>query len=181
MTSSDINIEKFLGNGSRYGVKLFYSKEEIPLGTAGPIKLLENKLDDNFIVINGDIISLINFKEFCDFSKNKNTILSLSIKRHSLPYLFGNIYFKDDFVTDIEEKPVIETYALAGIYFMKKETLSYIPKKEYFGMDKLIKKLLSENIKISKYELKEYWLDVGNIDNLEHAQELYNEHLKDKI
>ena len=92
-----------------------------------------------------------------------------------MPYAFGNIFFKDDYVIGIEEKPDIITFALAGIYIMKPDIFRFIPKNEYFGMDALIKQMLSENSPISKYELNEYWLDIGRIDDYESAQKDFNE------
>lgn len=163
-------IENFFGNGSRYGVKLTISREETPLGTVGPLTLLKNELTEPFVVMNGDILSNINFDDFYNSALSNDNLLSISIKKIIMPYSFGNIYFKDGLVTGIEEKPDIITYALAGIYVMKPGIFSFIPGNEYYGMDSLIKKMLLEQSPISKYELNEYWLDIGRIDDYESAQ-----------
>ena len=168
-------IENFFGDGSRYGVELIISREEKPLGTVGPLTLLKNKLKEPFIVMNGDVLSNINFTNFCKFAIEKDTLLAISVKKIIMPYDFGNIFFKDDFVVGIEEKPDLITYALAGIYIMKPGIFSLIPENEYFGMDILIKKMLSEQFPISKYELSEYWLDIGRIDDYEIAQKDFND------
>jgi NDP-sugar pyrophosphorylase family protein len=168
-------IENFFGDGSRYGVKLTISREELPLGTVGPLSLLKSELTEPFVVMNGDVLSNINFTNFYKFASEKETLLSISIKKIIMPYAFGNIFFKDDFVTGIEEKPDIVTYALAGIYIMKPGIFSLIPENEYFGMDTLIKNMLSAKLAIAKYELKEYWLDIGRIDDYEIAQKDFQE------
>ena len=168
-------IENFFGDGSRYGVKLIISREETPLGTVGPLSLLKSELTEPFVVMNGDVLSNINFTNFYNFANEKDTLLSISVKKIIMPYDFGNIFFKDDFVIGIEEKPDIITYALAGIYIMKPGIFSLIPDNEYFGMDILIKKMLSKQIPIAKYELSEYWLDIGRIDDYEIAQKDFNE------
>jgi len=173
-------IENFFGDGSRLGVKLKISKEDKPLGTAGPIKLLGNQLDEPFIVMNGDILSLIDFSYFYSFAFRKKASLTIAVKRIITPYQFGNIHFIRDFVTDIEEKPDIITYALAGIYVMKPDILELIPDNQYFGMDALIKSMLSKKFPVAKYELKDYWIDIGQVDDLEKAQEIYKTHFKDK-
>lgn len=173
-------IENFFGDGSRYGIKLVISRESKPLGTAGPLTLLKERLNEPFIVMNGDILSLIDFKEFYDFSIQKNTVLTISIKKIITPYAFGNIKFKGDFVTDIEEKPNIVTYALSGIYFMRPEIFQYIPDDQYFGMDTLLKNLLSRNLPIAKYGLNSYWLDIGQLTDYEKAGEIYQKHFKEK-
>lgn len=163
-------IENFFGNGSRYGVHLSISKEIKPLGTAGPLTLLKYELDEPFIVMNGDILSNFNAKNFYEFALQKNCMLTVGIKKIIMPYAFGNIFFNGDFVTGIEEKPNIITYALAGLYVMKPEILQLIPDNQYYGMDDLIKKMLADSQTIAKYELKDYWLDIGRINDYEIAQ-----------
>lgn len=169
-------IENFFGDGSRYGVKLEVSKEDKPLGTAGPIKLLKARLSDPFIVMNGDILSLVDFEHLYDFSCLNNSLLTVAIKKIITPYAFGNIFFEGDLVTRIEEKPDIITYVLAGIYVMKPEIMDLIPEDHYFGMDMLIKKMLAQGLPITKYELKEYWLDIGQLQDYEKAQSIYKDY-----
>lgn len=164
-------IENFFGDGSRYGVKLTISKEEKRLGTAGPVKLLEEFLDDTFIVMNGDILTNVDFGEIRSFANAQESLLTLSIKKIIMPYAFGNIFFEGNQVTGIEEKPDIVTHALAGIYVMKPGIFAHIPKDQYYGMDQLILKLLAENQPVTKYEIKDYWLDIGRVDDYESAQD----------
>jgi NDP-mannose synthase len=168
-------IENFFGDGSRYGVKLTISKEEKQLGTAGPLKLLQKELKEPFIVMNGDILSNLDFNKLYQFALHNDSFLSITIKKIIMPYAFGNIFFKDDIVTGIEEKQNIVTYALAGIYVMKPDIFSLIPENTYFGMDLLIKKMLEGKSPITKYELKDYWLDIGQINDYEKAQKDFQE------
>lgn len=167
-------LENFFGDGSRYGVKLAISKEDKPLGTAGPIKLLKKELGGApFLVMNGDILSLVDFGELYAFASGNDALLTVGIKKIVTPYEFGNIWFDGDRVTRIDEKPDIITYALAGIYVMKPAIMDLIPDEEYFGMDLLIKKMLDLGRPIYKYEIKEYWLDIGRVGDYEKAQEAY--------
>ena len=172
-------IENFFGDGSRYGVNLKISKEEKPLGTVGPLTLIREELNEPFVVMNGDVISAIDFERLYDFSQTKETILTIAIKREVFPFAFGNIYFDGDYVTDIEEKPNIVTHILAGIYVMTPEVFNHIPEDEYFGMDSLIKSFLKQKIQIAKYEMNEYWLDIGQIQDYEKAQDIYEKHFKE--
>ncbi|MBI5100329.1 MAG: NTP transferase domain-containing protein [Nitrospirae bacterium] len=169
-------IEKFFGDGSRYGVTLTISREDIPLGTAGPLKLLQKHLTGPFVVMNGDILSLLDFSRFYAFALAKEALLTVAIKKIITPYAFGNIFFDGDFVTDIQEKPDMVTYALAGIYLMKPEILDLIPEREYFGMDALIRAMLTKKLAVAKYDMEEYWLDIGRIDDYEKAQDVYQTH-----
>lgn len=163
-------IEDFFGDGSRYGVKLRISREDKPLGTAGPLTLLKEELSEPFLVMNGDILSLIDFSELYSFAASQESLLTISIKKEITPFAFGNIFFEGDLVTDIHEKPDIVMYILAGIYVMKPGIFDLIPDETYFGMDHLIKKMLTTQMAVSKYDLKEYWLDIGRLNDYEKAQ-----------
>jgi NDP-sugar pyrophosphorylase family protein len=171
-------VENFFGDGSRYGIKLAISREEKPLGTAGPLTLLKDQLTEPFVVMNGDILSLIDFSKLYDFATKKNNPLTITIKKIITPYAFGNIFFDGDLVTKIEEKPDIITYALAGIYVMTPAVFDYIPHDTFFGMDLLIRDLLAKHVPITKYEIEEYWLDIGKIEDYTKAQEIYHTHFK---
>jgi len=173
-------IESFFGDGSKYGVRLKVSKEDKPLGTAGPVKLLKEYLTKPFLVMNGDILTLMDFSEFYRFAFEKDAALTVAIKEIITPFQFGNILYKGDYVTDIEEKPEIKTKILAGIYIFKPSIFKIIPDNEYFGMDTLIKSMLVKNMPIAKYKIKEYWLDIGRVDDFEKAQDIYNKHFKGK-
>ena len=172
-------VENFIGDGSRYGIKLMLSREEKPLGTAGPLTLLKDKLTEPFVVMNGDILSLIDFTKLYNFASVQKNALTITIKKIVTPYAFGNIFFKGDLVTNIEEKPDIITYALAGIYVMTPEIFNYIPDDTFYGMDLLIRGMLAKNKPISKYEIEEYWLDIGRIEDYTKAQEVYKTHFKE--
>ncbi len=167
-------IEEFFGDGSGYGVKLTISKEDKPLGTAGPLLLLKEQLTEPFIVMNGDILSLIDFSKLYEFALSQESLLTISIKKEITPFAFGNICFEGDRVTGIQEKPDIVMNILAGIYVMKPKILDLFPVNEYFGMDSLILKMLDEGSAISKYDLNEYWLDIGRITDYEKAKEIYS-------
>ena len=173
-------IENFFGNGDRYGVKLTISKEEKPLGSVGPLSLLKDKLcDAPFLVMNGDVLSKCNFSELYQFGSQINADLTVCIKELITPFRFGNIYFNGDYVTHIEEKPNIKTNILAGIYIMKPGIFEYIPYNEHLSMDTLMINMLNKNALIAKYEIKDYWLDIGVIDDYQKVQEIYNNHFKD--
>jgi NDP-mannose synthase len=164
-------LERFVGDGSQYGVKLSFSREQKPLGTVGPLTLLKNKLEEPFLVMNGDILSLIDFAAFYAFAIQKQAWLTLAVRQHITPYAFGDIFFEGDRVTGIEEKPNIVKYILAGIYVVRPEIFQVIPEDTYFGMDMLIKEMLRRAMPVMKYESREYWLDIGQPGDYQKAQE----------
>jgi NDP-sugar pyrophosphorylase family protein len=169
-------VRNFFGDGSRYGVRLEVSEENIPLGTAGPVGLLRQRLRDPFLLMNGDILSATDFRKMYEFALNQPADLTVGIKKLITPFAFGRITFEGDFVTKVEEKPSFEIMAIAGIYVMKPGIFSLIPENEYFGMDTLIKNMLASGTPIAKYAIEEYWLDIGQIPDFERAQEVYREH-----
>ncbi len=168
-------IEKFFGDGSDYGIKLEISKEEKPLGTVGPLTLLKDKLTEPFLMMNGDILTLMDFSKFYKFAVENPAAFTVAIKEFVTPFRFGNIFYAGDFVTGIEEKKDIVTKILAGIYIMKPEIFNFIPDNEYYGMDSLIQDMLAQKIPVAKYEIREYWLDIGMEDDYRRAQEIYKE------
>lgn len=172
-------IENFFGDGSQYGVKLRISKEKKPLGTAGPVKLLREHLNAPFLVMNGDILTALDFSKLYRFACDKGADLTVTVKEIITPFQFGNILYEGDYVKDIQEKPDIKMKILAGIYLFSPKLFDIIPDNEYFGMDSLIKTMLSKKMPIAKYEIEEYWLDIGRFDDFEKVQDEYKEHFKE--
>lgn len=169
-------IENFFGDGSRYGVTLKISREREPLGTVGPLTLLKGELIEPFLVMNGDVLTLLDFQAFYDFAVAQQTILTVSIKEIITPFRFGNIFVDGDYVTGIEEKPNFKTNILAGVYIFKPGVFELIPNDMYFGMDTLINDMLAKRMPITKYMIDNYWLDIGQVDDFRQAQEIYRDH-----
>jgi len=167
-------IKKFFGDGSQYGVALRISKEDKPLGTAGPLSLLKDQLDKPFLVMNGDILTKLNFSNMYEFALQKKASLTIGVKKIMTPFRFGNIESDGDYVTKIEEKPDIETNILAGVYIVTPKIFDYIPEDEPYGMDQLIKEMLYQRDPIAIYQIHEYWLDIGVIDDFKEAQDIYS-------
>ncbi len=168
-------IEKFFGDGSRYGVNLKISKEDIPLGTVGPLTLLRDQLTEPFLVMNGDILTLLDFGKMYEFALTKDSLMTIGIKELITPFQFGNIFFDGDYVTGIQEKPDIKTNVIAGVYIFQPELIDFIPKNVKYSMDSLINDMLSKELHITKYTIYNYWLDIGQVDDYQKAQEIYQE------
>ena len=174
-------VKSFLGDGSKYGVSINYSLEEKPLGTAGPVKILANKLTEPFLLMNGDILTNMDFRKIYDFAlKYPDSSLTIGTKIVITPFRFGNITSDGAYITHVEEKPELNFEVLAGIYIMKPEIFEYIPNNEYFGIDDLIKLMLKKGKPITKYQIKDYWIDIGVVEDYEKAKEVYNKHFKGK-
>jgi NDP-sugar pyrophosphorylase family protein len=169
-------VEAFLGNGFKYGVKLHFSREKKSLGTCGPLTLLKDQLTEPFILMNGDILTKLNFRKLFDFAVGRTSIMTVATKIISTPFRFGSVQLDgDDRIIGIEEKPDLKFEILAGIYCMKPAVFSFIPDNEYFGVDTLLIQLLREKQTVSRYLIQEYWLDIGQVEDYSKAREAYKE------
>lgn len=162
-------FESYFGNGSKFKVKIKYSKEKKPLGTAGPLKLLKDELKDPFLVIYGDILTSLDFRKLRDFHIQNNSDFTLVTKEIYLPVSYGIIESDGALIRNIEEKPVMKSQINTGIYFLNPEVIEYIP-EGFFHMTNLAKELIKKRKKVMKYELKDYWIDIGEKESYEKAQ-----------
>jgi len=171
-------VQAIIGDGEKHGVKIRFSEEEKPLGTCGPLSLLKNELEEPFILMNGDILTTIDFNKLVKYGNKQNSDLTVVTRKVITPFNFGKVMSRENMIIDIEEKPDLELEILAGIYFMKPLIFELIPDNEYFGIDDLIKKMLSLSLPIAKYLMSEYWLDIGDPSSYDEAKDAYKQHFK---
>lgn len=169
-------LAAFLGDGTRYGIKVFISRETMPLGTCGPLTLLKGRLTGPFIMMNGDILTTLDFHEVMEFATGVDADLTVVTKEIETPFNFGKVLAEGDYVVGVEEKPNFKLEVLAGIYVLKPPILSHIPENTLYGIDLLIKDMLFRREKVAKYLTTDYWLDIGSIQNYEIAQDAYRLH-----
>ena len=166
-------IESYLGDGSKYGVNLTFSRESKALGTCGPLTLLEENLNEPFLMMNGDILTSADLRKLYDSATGQNTILCVATKAIVRPFHFGNVIVEENRVVEIAEKPNLEFTIVAGIYVLRPRVFKYIPEDTYFGIDELIRTLLAAGEPISSYSVAEYWIDIGQTEDLEQATEAF--------
>jgi NDP-mannose synthase len=171
-------IKAYVAGKKNYGIKITISNEEKPLGTCGPVTLVRELLDTPFILINGDILTTLDYKLFYNYALNFDADLIVGTKSISSPFEFGKIISDGDYIVDVEEKPNLQMEILSGIYILKPPVLDIIPDDTYYGIDTLIKDMIKGRKKVGKYLIKEYWLDIGRVDDYETAQKAYDEHFK---
>lgn len=170
-------IEAYLGDGSKYGLKIHISRESVPLGTAGPVRLLESQLQVPFLVMNGDILTKLDFRKLYDFAVRSDSLLTVGTKVITTPFRFGNVVADEhDHVLRVDEKPDFHLEILAGIYCMKPGVMQFIPKDEYFGMDTLIKEMLAAGEPITRFLIQDYWLDIGQVEDYTQARDQFEKH-----
>ena len=170
-------VEAFLGDGSKYGVKLTFSRETKPLGTCGPLSLLKADLTEPFLLMNGDVLTKLDFRAFYDFAVAQDSLLTVGTKIISHPFRFGNVMVDgSNHIVEIEEKPDLNFEILSGIYCMKPGIFELIPENAYFGMDTLLKEMIAQRRTVSRYLIHEYWLDIGLVEDYSQARVAYAEH-----
>jgi len=166
-------IETYFGDGHRWGVHIQYVRERKPLGTAGALKLIKN-LADNFLVINGDTLTDINFKKLMSFHKSKKASATIVMKERIVKTDFGVIkYDKQDMFLDYIEKPEHRTFVSTGINIFNKRCQKYIKRNESIGMPDLMLRMRALKQPIYCHRIKDVWLDLGRSDDLEKAQGIF--------
>ena len=163
-------IMAYFGNGGKLGVNIEYSIEDIPLGTVAPIKLIK-KLPENFIVMNGDLLTDLNFKEFYDNHLENKALMTIATYKRVSKIDFGVIDIDESnkVVKGFKEKPEYKLDVSMGVYIMNRKVLENIPLNKKFGFDDLVLRMLKKGQRIKVYPYKGYWLDIGRPDDYEKA------------
>jgi NDP-mannose synthase len=164
-------FETYFGDGSRFDVPITYSKEEERLGTAGPLRLVKDKLTEPFLVINGDILTNLDFSQLKNFHHSQGAHATVVTKLNETPFHYGVVHTNGDDVHRLEEKPMMKTEILAGIYFLSPDVIDHIPEKQAYLMTDLIRKLIDSGKTVKRFTLKDYWLDIGQMKDYNQAQE----------
>ncbi len=164
-------IQTYIRNGEQYGIDIDYSFEDKPLGTAGPLSQMM-KLDKNFLVMNGDIITSLNFKDLMNFHKEQNAIATIGTYQKNFKIDLGIIQNDSSYsITDYIEKPTYTFKVSMGVYAFNIAVLEYIESEKYLDFPNLVEQLLVHGEKVVSYPFDGYWLDIGNHNDYEKALE----------
>ncbi len=166
-------IEDFFGNGEKFGIEVKYTKEAKRMGTAGALSLIDFPMDKPFFVINGDIISSINFEDFLNFHITKKATATMCVKRfsHEIPY--ACVEFDEAYeLKSLREKPNIDYFINAGMYILDPFSLSLLKKDEFFDMPGLFDILCQMNKTVKVFTISDYWLDIGLKDDYNRAKDI---------
>jgi NDP-sugar pyrophosphorylase family protein len=170
-------IQAFCGDGSKFGVRISYVKEKEHLGTAGPLSLVKDRFDDDefFLVMNGDILTNLDFKRFVEASRKSDRDLTVGYINYVHRSPFGVLSLSDGHVTGVKEKPCQEYPISTGIYCLKGTALKLIPDDSFFTMPDLIDALVAAGRAVGAYHIRECWMGLESIQHFEEAvKELNN-------
>jgi NDP-sugar pyrophosphorylase family protein len=168
-------IKAFFGNGENWNIKIDYSLEDKPLSTMGPLKLI-NDLPENFLVMNGDILSDINYGAFYDeHCKEKNIFTISAAKRVQVSEYGVLVRDEENKLVDFMEKPKQHFLVSMGVYMVSKKAVDIIPKDTVYGFDHLMLELIKRKDFATVKEHSGYWLDIGRPDDYAQAIEEFEQ------
>ena len=158
-------IKAFFGDGSKWGIKIDYSFETVPLSTAAPLCLVPD-LPDNFLFMNGDILSDIDYFEFLENHIKSSRALTISAYMRKEITDYGVLDINDDSIlTNFREKPTTQYLVSMGIYAVNRSIINFIPKNTRFGLDDLMYELLNKKQTVHVEPYNGYWMDIGRSDD----------------
>lgn len=167
-------IRTYCGNGNQWDLDITYSEEPEPLGTVGALTLLRDKLDERFLMLNGDLITDLSLREFIKAHIESDALVTVATTKKEVKIDLGVLETANDkHITSFVEKPVLEFRVSMGLYVMEPPALDFIPKGVPFGFDDLMAAMLAENQSINTYEHKGLWMDIGRVEDFQRAQELW--------
>lgn len=162
-------IRAFCGDGNKWGVTIDYSLEDKPLSTMGPLKLIRD-LPENFLVMNGDVLTDLDFGQFYDEHVRSGNIFTVSAFTRDQKVDYGVLEIgADNKLTDFIEKPTNRYNVSMGVYMASKKVLEYIPENQFYGFDHLMLDLIKDQHPATVKIHSGYWLDIGRPDDYEKA------------
>jgi len=162
-------IKAFCGDGSKWGVKIDYSLENKPLSTMGPLKLIQD-LPEDFLVINGDVLTDLNLEQFYNFHTSNSNIFTISAFEREEKVDYGVLETNDAAkLINFKEKPINKYKVSMGVYMVNNKVLNLIPNETFYGFDHLMLDLIRTSMPATVKVHDGYWLDIGRPDDYEKA------------
>ena len=169
-------IQDFFGDGSKFGVNIEYVIEEKRMGTAGALSLLNKRLKptESFFVMNGDLLTNVNFEHLLEFHKEHKSKATMCVREYDFQVPYGVVNIEEGRIKAIDEKPIHKFFVSAGIYMLEPSALDDIPTEEFYDMPTLFEKLIVKDEIVTSFPLREYWLDIGRLEEYKKANDEYH-------
>lgn len=162
-------ISDHFKDGQDFGVQISYVKEDQPLGTVGALSLIEDS-EDPLLVINGDILTRVDFREMLNFHREHKAELTIAVRQYEFSVPYGVIETDGVAVKGISEKPIVRQFINAGIYLLNPSVRRLVPNGRPYDIPDLIQRMLAEERTVVCFPVREYWLDIGIEDHYVQAQ-----------
>jgi len=166
-------IQEYFGDGSKWGVDISYLEEKTKLGTAGALSLLPSRPVNPIIVMNGDLLTTINFQQLIKYHQEHRAVATACVLEHTTTIPYGVVEISENAVTGIREKPTLKQFINAGVYLLQPEAFEYIEAGKPLDMPSLLNILVEKNKTTVAFPLREYWIDIGRLDDLKRASDEY--------
>lgn len=174
-------FQNYFQDGRKWGVSIEYLHEEKRLGTAGALGLLREKVTKSTLVMNGDLITDVDFAEIIAHHERCQAVATMCVIPYEIQVPYGLVEIEGDQLSKVCEKPILQTYANAGIYVLSPEAVARIPAGEHFDMPQLFNCLKDEGLKTVAYVIKGQWTDVGDRDELERVRRQFSTSADDAV
>ncbi len=168
-------IESHFGDGGRWGLNIDYLREDRPLGTAGALSLLPQRPDAPMIVMNGDLLTKLNFDKLLDFHNQHASPLTVCVREYTYTVPYGVVEATGPFMERLTEKPSQRRLVNAGVYVLSPETLDLIEPDTAMDMTDIAQLLIDRGARPTVFPIHEYWIDIGQKPDLERAVSEYAE------
>ena len=163
-------IKDHFGDGETWGVEIRYLEEDRKLGTAGALRLIPEHPEAPMIVMNGDLITRINFQDLLDYHDQQRAQATMCVREYDFQVPFGVVGINGNRIASIDEKPVHRFFVNAGIYVLDPGLIERIPADANHDMTDLFETVIADGEDTTVFPVHEYWLDVGRIDDLDRAK-----------
>jgi NDP-mannose synthase len=162
-------LRTFFLDGSQWGMNICYSYEDKPLGTAGPLSLIQG-LDSTFLVTNGDVLTTLDLQELLAFHRSQGGIATIAVHHRQVKIDLGVVQWNGgNSISGYIEKPTYDYTVSMGIYVFEPRVLNYIPFNMYLDFPDLVLKLIAAGEKVTGYRFDGYWMDLGRPDDYAQA------------
>jgi len=166
-------IKDYFGDGRLMGVNIRYIEETKPMGTAGALGILEEKPHHPVLVMNGDILTNVNFENLLDFHLKSEAEATMCVREYGLEVPYGVVRLNQNNIIAIEEKPVQQFYVNAGIYILNPEVIKSIDPGSAIDMTQIFEKLVQQNAVTVSFPIREFWMDIGKLEDYNRANNEY--------
>lgn len=163
-------IVEHFGDGSRWDARVEYLQEPKRLGTAGALSLLPEAPSEPVVVMNGDILTALDYAEMLDLHCGSGAAATMCVREYATQIPYGVVDVEGDELRSITEKPIVTHLASAGIYALSPEVVRRVPHGECMDMPALFQSLIQDRRKVRIHRIEEYWIDIGRPDDLARAR-----------
>ena len=162
-------VERHFGDGSRLKARIEYLREPEPLGTAGALGLLPEKPDRPVFVMNGDLLTRVDFPGMLDFHTAHAAHATMAVRGFDIQVPYGVVDVQENRIVGLEEKPVQRFFVNAGIYVLSPEVVAEIPRGVFLDMPTLFSRLMDQGRPTAAFPIHEYWMDIGRRQDFDQA------------